>query len=130
MSRPQKGIAVDGACKTNPGHAEYRCVDLETGRVIFYEKIGKATNNIAEFVGLVHAIAYVQENDLNLSIWTDSITAMAWVRKKKSNSSFNYRGSHLKKVNKYLQEHEVDLTRIKKWQTKMWGQIPADFGRK
>ena len=140
MIRPQKGIAVDGACSPNPGPAEYQCVDLETDRVIFAEKIGKATNNIAEFIGLVHAIRYVQKNNLNVSIWTDSTTAKAWVRKKKSNSTYSYKGAYSKKnkkwypylkiCNKYLQENEVDLDMIKKWQTKMWGEIPADFGRK
>lgn len=124
--KPTKGISVDGGCSNNPGQAYYRAVDIATGKELFNVKIGIATNNIAEFLGLCHAL-HAFPNDI---IYTDSITAIAWVRNKKAKSSFSGED-----INKRLASAEKWLgtlkeTKITKWDTKKWGEIPADFGLK
>jgi len=132
-----KSIAVDAACSGNPGDLEYRGVDTATGDELF--KIGvfkKGTNNIGEFLALVHGLAYLQKlKAYDMPIYSDSRTAMAWVRNKKVKTSLKKsavnsklfdliaRGEQWLKTNTYKNP-------ILKWETKEWGEIPADFGRK
>ena len=128
--KPTKGISVDGGCSGNPGLAYYRAVDIETGKELFRFNIGMATNNIAEFLGLCNAIYYVNQTNSELPIYTDSKTAMAWVKNKKAKSSFSEPSinNRLKMAEDYLKTiKEVD---VRKWDTRSFGEIPADFGLK
>ena len=84
--KPTKGIAVDGSTSGNPGLSEYRGVDLETGKVIFYKKIGVATNNITEFIALCHAVLLSLGKET--TIYTDSQTAISWLKKKQPKAIF------------------------------------------
>jgi ribonuclease HI len=121
--KPKQGISVDGGCSGNPGKAYYRAVDIETGKELFKNNIGNATNNIAEFIAICHAI----RDYPNSIIYSDSITAISWVRNKKSNSSFHY--PRLEKIEGWLKTLDK-MPKIEKWKTKEWGEIPADFGLK
>jgi ribonuclease HI len=127
--KPNKGICVDGGSEGNPGPCFYRGVDLETGDVLFEEQLGLGTNNVAEFLGAVHAIHYIRKNKLkDVDIYSDSVTAIAWVRNKEHKSTFNGEVTErMDKACKYLKNKNIT---IKKWLTKEWGEIPADFGRK
>ena len=129
MEKPTKGISVDGGTIGNPGPCFYQGVDIATGKQLFHEELGEGTNNIAEFLGAVHAIHYCKVNNLDTEIWSDSKTAMAWVRNKSYNTSF--KGPVVARMDKavaYLKK--ITIPEINKWKTKDWGEIPADFGRK
>lgn len=121
--RPKEGVSVDGGCSGNPGKAYYRAVDIATGKELFRKDIGVATNNIAEFIGLCQAIRDYPDS----VIYSDSITAISWVKKKKANSSFDF--PRLEKVEEWLKILNK-MPKIEKWLTKEWGEIPADFGLK
>ena len=129
--KPTKGISVDGGSSGNPRLAYYRAVDIETGKELFRFNIGMATNNIAEFLGLCNAIYYVKQNNSAEPIYTDSKTAMTWVKNKKAKSSFSEPSinNRLKMAEDYLKTiNDID---IRKWETKLWEEeIPADFGLK
>lgn len=135
MEKPNKGISVDGACRGNPGRFEYRGVDIETGEELF--ELGReieyqGTNNIGEFLALVHCLGYCAKNNINTVIYTDSKTAMAWIRKGKANTTFSddeKTANLLKRAEIYLTNNPPKLE-ILKWETKEWGEIPADYGRK
>ncbi len=127
-SKPSKGICVDGGTEGNPGPCFYRGVDLETSQIIFEEKLGPGTNNIAEFLAICHAIHYCEKNNIEPVIWSDSVTAIAWVRDKKHKSTFD--GEVTKRMNKACEFLIGKNIKINKWLTKEWGEIPADFGRK
>jgi ribonuclease HI len=131
MNRPTKGIAVDGGCSKNPGQAYYRAVDIATEKELFRYDIGEATNNIAEFLAVCNAIHYRNITNSNLAIYSDSITAIAWVKNKKANSSYtnNYIAPRIKKAEEFLKTLD-NVPKIQKWLTKEWGEIPADFGLK
>ena len=125
-SKPTKGLSVDGGCSHNPGKAYYRAVDIATGKEVFREDIGIATNNIAEFLGLCHAIYLVGED----VIYTDSKTAMTWVKNKKVKTSFSS-----PEIDKRLDKAVAWLKtgvkyNVEKWDTKSFGEIPADFNLK
>ncbi|MEP2279417.1 ribonuclease H family protein [Maribacter sp.] len=129
-------ISVDAASSGNPGVMEYQGVDTKTGKKLFKQgPFPQGTNNIGEFLALVHGLAFLKERNSDRIIYTDSRTAMSWVRKKKCNTKLTAstknknlfelvaRAEDWLKKNKYT-------TVIVKWETKAWGEIPADFGRK
>ena len=128
-------IAVDAACSGNPGKTEYQGVDTKTGARIFYKNLNLGTNNIGEFLALVHALAYFDQRKLSTPIYTDSRTAMAWVRNKKVKTTLKRNRSTeelyqlIGRAEQWLKTHTWNNP-ILKWETEKWGEIPADFGRK
>ncbi|MCP4439614.1 MAG: ribonuclease H [Aureispira sp.] len=131
-----KSISVDAACSGNPGKMEYRGVETDTGKQIFHlGPFMKGTNNVGEFLALVHGLALLKKQGSDLPIYSDSKIAMGWVAKKKMNSKLQ-RGPNNKtlfelvaRAEKWLKSNTYTTT-ILKWQTRDWGEIPADFGRK
>ncbi|MBQ9473457.1 MAG: ribonuclease H family protein [Bacteroidales bacterium] len=128
-------IATDAACSGNPGAMEYRGVHVATGTQLFHYQSAIGTNNIGEFLGLVHALSYLKKHNLNLPIYTDSVNAMKWVREKKCRSKLplNDKTAELwdfvRRAEAWLHNNDITAT-ILKWDTDRWGEIPADFGRK
>ncbi len=130
-------IAVDAACAGNPGKMEYRGVEVSTGKEIFHVgPLDDGTNNIGEFLALVHALALCKRNgDTATPIYSDSRTAQAWVRKKQAKTTLaptqrNGKIFELVKRAEYWLAHNTPVNPILKWDTDSWGEIPADFGRK
>ncbi|MBI9064631.1 MAG: ribonuclease H family protein [Marinilabiliaceae bacterium] len=131
----QESLSVDAACSGNPGVMEYQGVYTKTGEVWFHQKFPVGTNNIGEFLALAHGIAYLEQKKIKLPIYTDSRIAMAWLKKKKCGSklarnratqpAFNL----VDRAEKWLAENSFQV-KVLKWDTKNWGEIPADFGRK
>lgn len=133
----QNSISVDAACSGNPGDMEYRGVITSTGQELFKQGVfQEGTNNVGEFLAIVHGLAYLRKiGKHDLPIYTDSRTALAWVRKRKANTKLEMtnrnkdlfeliaRGENWLKANTYNNP-------LIKWDTKSWGEIPADFGRK
>lgn len=132
------GWAVDASCQGNPGKMEYRGVELMTGRELF--RVGpfeKSTNNIGEFLAIVHALALQQTSGEKHTIYSDSVTGMAWVRDRKVKTQLQRMPQNeksfkmMERALSWLNSHPADQRpRILKWQTERWGEIPADFGRK
>ena len=129
-------ISVDAASSGNPGVMEYQGVDTNTKEVLF--KMGpfnNATNNIGEFLALVHGIAILEKDLKKRIIYSDSVTAMSWVRKKRCQTKLKRNDENeevfilIDRATKWLKENNYSAT-IRKWETKKWGEIPADFGRK
>lgn len=129
-------IAVDAACSGNPGLMEYRGVDTHNAQVIFHQgPFKEGTNNVGEFLALVHGISLLHKNKKNIPIYTDSATAMSWVKKKKCNTKLTKTKANqslfelIDRAEKWLKANRHSIEIIK-WDTKNWGEIPADFGRK
>ncbi len=129
--RPTEGIATDAAHSTKHGVTEYQGIDLATGEQIFYRNLGEQTVNIGEFLGVVAAIKYIIENDFKPRIiYTDSMTALTWVRNKSTAS--NKRNRELQKAEIFLKalSADVDSIEFRHWNNNEWGETPADFGNK
>lgn len=132
-----KSLSVDAACAGNPGKLEYRGVLTDSNKEVFKQGVFKnGTNNIGEFLAIVHALALLKQKNLpNFPIYTDSKIAMSWVKKKqcRTNVVFDTTNKDLldliKRAEKWLKENSY-TNPILKWETKAWGEIPADFGRK
>ena len=129
-------IAVDAGCQGNPGRMDYRGVYVRTGKEIFH--VGpypNGTNNIGEFLAIVHALALLKQKGSNMPIYSDSLIAQKWIRIRQCRTSLkpNNKNTELLAVvaraEKWLAENTF-TNRIMKWKTEEWGEIPADFGRK
>lgn len=129
-------IAVDASCLGNPGTMEYRGVDVMSGATIF--RVGPfadATNNIGEYLAIVHALAFLAQRGSSRTIYSDSKTALAWVCARRANTRLAPTPRNAKvleliaRADRWLQTHSWQ-NRIIKWNTEEWGEIPADFGRK
>lgn len=129
-------LCVDAACSGNPGILEYQGVFTETETRVF--KVGpfpEGTVNIGEFLALVHALAYLKKHKLEMPVYSDSRTAISWVRKKQIRTKLPRTEKTAKlfelvdRALIWLHENTYS-TPILKWETKLWGEIPADFGRK
>ena len=133
----KNSLTVDAACSGNPGKMEYRGVLHHNKQEVF--KMGpfkNGTNNIGEFLALVHGISLLKKKGLHsLPIYSDSKIAMSWIKKKtcRTNITFDVSNSDLltliHRAEKWLKENSFSNP-ILKWETKAWGEIPADFGRK
>lgn len=137
VGRPIKeSIAVDAAWNTATGDMEYQGVYLRTGERIFLQGPFKdSTNNIGEFLAIVHGLAYLQRHGSNLPIYSDSKTAISWIKKKHANTKLVLTERNkpvfelLQRAERWLIENKFQ-NKILKWETEYWGENPADFGRK
>lgn len=130
-----KSISVDAACSGNPGVMEYQGVDTATQYQYFHQKFPLGTNNIGEFLAIVHALAMLKKENNPLPIYTDSKIAQGWVKKKKCKTTLP-RTTKTQRLYELIERaeqwlhHNTYENKILKWETKSWGEIPADFGRK
>jgi len=129
-------LAVDAACSGNPGKMEFRGVIADTGTEVFHRGpyIG-GTNNIGEFLAIVLGLAYLKKYNLPWVLYSDSKTAIAWIRQKKCKTQLEWNANNqdlflaVRAAEKWLADNTW-TTAIYKWETEKWGEIPADFGRK
>lgn len=128
--------AVDAACSKNPGPVEYRGVELMSGRELFrVGPLAGGTNNLGEFLAIVHALALQEKMGVSHPIYSDSVSGMAWVRNRKIKTTLSPNEENAKLFNmlhramNWLNTHSY-RSRVMKWDTPRWGEIPADFGRK
>lgn len=129
-------IAVDAACSGNPGDMEYRGVYIATGQELFHiGPLKKGTNNVGEFLALVHGLALLQQKNSDLPVYSDSMNAIKWVKNKKAKTLLERVPENeqifdlISRAEKWLKTHTYK-NQILKWNTSEWGEIPADFGRK
>jgi len=129
-------VSVDASSIENPGRTEYRGVDTRTKQVLFEQKYEEATNNIGEFLAIVHALALYKKQGKELKIiYSDSLNAISWVKQKKCKTKLEKSEKnaivfeHIQRAINWLERNQYD-TKILKWNTGAWGQIPADYNRK
>lgn len=131
-----KSYAVDASCIGSPGPLEYRCVHTTTRKEIFRRgPFTDGTNNIGEFLAIVHALALFKEKENTAPIYSDSKIAIDWVEKKKCRTKLAPTENNIElfelieRAEKWLRENNYE-NRVLKWWTEAWGENPADFGRK
>ena len=130
-------IFTDGACSGNPGPMEYQGVRTYDKERMFHVKFELGTNNIGEFLAIVHGLALLKqkgESNINL-IYSDSVNGMSWVRQGKCKTKLVQTAKNaqlfdlIRRAEKWLENNHY-TTEVRKWKTEEWGEIPADFGRK
>ena len=142
-------IAVDAACSGNPGKMEYQGVFVDFGTepatttTLFKSPVFEnGTNNIGEFLAIVHALAWQKQKKVFYPIYSDSVNAQKWVREKQCRTKLqpNDKNAYLfelvERAEKWLRENDEWMRQnslripVLKWKTEIWGEIPADYGRK
>ena len=132
---PSQALCVDAACSGNPGPMEYRGIHLPSGKEIFHFGPVHGTNNIGEFLAIVHAMALMKQQGLSMPVYSDSRTAIIWVNKRKAKTTLAPTPENqplldlVHRAELWLQQNGIPYP-LYKWDTDNWGEIPADFGRK
>lgn len=132
-----ESLSVDAACSGNPGMMEYQGVWTSDKTPVFhFGPVPNGTNNIGEFLAIVHALAWLQKKDKPLMpVYTDSKTAISWVKHKKAKTKLKEDASNhklfdmIRRAERWLQTNTWNNPLLK-WETEQWGEIPADFDRK
>ena len=128
-------IAVDAGCSGNPGPMEYQGVYLGNEQRLFHFGPIQGTNNIGEFLAIVHALALIKHNNWNMKVYSDNVSGMAWVRNRKAKTTLvrNEQTAQaldlVARAEKWLRQNPLHAE-VRKWNTEEWGEIPAHFGRK
>lgn len=130
-------VCVDAACSGAPGTLEYRGVNTETGEEIFHSgPYADGTNNVGEFLAIVHALTWQEKHNIHIPIYSDSENAISWVHTGKCRTKLAHTSKNsilfaiIKSAENWLAENELPEGKIIKWDTNVWGENPADFGRK
>ena len=130
-------LCVDAACSGSPGKLEYRGVDTESGREVFrFGPFPDGTNNVGEFLAVVHALTWLAKHNKQLPVYSDSENAIAWVYTGRCRTQLKHTPKNaplfimIRSAENWLAENELEEDAVLKWDTELWGEIPADFGRK
>ena len=129
-------VSVDAACSGNPGVLEYQGVETASQELLFDAgPFDDGTVNMGEFLAIVQALALLKLDGRDCCIYSDSVTALAWVRNKRAKTTMPRTEANepifqmIEWAEAWLRDNEYP-NRILKWQTERWGEIPADYGRK
>ncbi len=130
-------IVVDAAWNSVQKDMEYQGILYKTNARIFHMgPLAHGTNNIGEFLAIVHALGYCKKHAMDtMPVYSDSRNAIGWVKAKKckTNLEESPKTKHIfdliYRAENWLQENTYK-NKILKWETKAWGENPADFGRK
>lgn len=130
-------ICVDAACSGSPGKLEYRGVNTETGEEIFHVgPYNDGTNNVGEFLAIVHALTWQAKHNMHVPVYSDSQNAISWVHQGECRTRLKHSSKNailfaiIRSAENWLAENELPEGKILKWETGVWGENPADFGRK
>lgn len=130
-------ISVDAACNGSPGILEFRGVFTESGDQIFRSgPFSDGTNNVGEFLAIVHALEWMQKNRSPLPVYSDSENGISWVYAGKCRTHLKQTARNaplfalIHRAESWLAEHRLEEGTVLKWETNVWGENPADFGRK
>jgi ribonuclease HI len=129
-------VSVDAACNMTTGVMEYRGVDTASGAEIFrMGPFSDSTNNIGEFLAVVHALSLLHRTQSSVPVYTDSRTALSWVRNRHAKTTVDRTPGNepvfalIARAEVWLKAHSYP-NKVLKWETEDWGENPADFGRK
>ncbi len=130
-------LCVDAACSGAPGKLEYRGVFTESAEQIFhFGPFADGTNNVGEFLAIVHALSWMPKNKSHLPVYSDSENGIAWAYKGRCKTNLKHTAHNaplfamIRTAEKWLAEHKLENDAVLKWDTQLWGENPADFGRK
>ncbi len=132
-----ESIVVDAAWNSVQKDMEYQGILYKTNTRIFHKgPFANGTNNIGEFLAIVHALGYCKKHGWEtIPIYSDSRNAISWVKAKKCKTSLEVSAKTqvihdlIARAEYWLQTNTYK-NKILKWETAAWGENPADFGRK
>ena len=91
---------------------------------------------VALSLAIVHALTWLSKQDRKMPVYSDSQTAIAWVNTGEAKTKLDHDAisaplfALIHSAENWLAENKLEDDAVQKWDTDMWGEIPADFGRK
>ena len=112
MIKNNLSIYCDGGARGNPGPAAIAFVVWQDGRIIdrFSRKIGKTTNNVAEYQAVIAALEWrsqqsaISSQQLTISFYLDSLLIVNQLK-----GIFKIKNSFLKKLTVKIKNLEKEL---------------------
>jgi ribonuclease HI len=89
-------IYTDGASRGNPGESASSFIIVSEGNVVYFasERLGKATNNIAEYKAIINALEYAYLHGFDEVVLTsDSELVISQI-----NGKYKIKANHLKEL--------------------------------
>ena len=131
-------IVVDAACSGAPGPVEYRGVVIPEMYEAFRRgPYHQGTNNIGEFLAIVAGLRWLENTSLDFPLYSDSAVAIGWVTGRGECNTHQVPGAELRDAiaaaERWLMlpsSRALAESRVRKWDTRELGEIPADYGRK
>ncbi len=127
---------VDAVCGKTPGELYYRGVRTETGQEVFRQgPFADGSNDVGEFLAVVHALAWLKQQNITDPVYTASVKAWRWRKEAKCHTQLLPSENNaplfvlIRRAEKWLQVNFYE-NKVLKWHTKAWGENPADYGRK
>lgn len=128
-----KKIITYSKSNTKSRKMEYKAFNEETQKWIFQKKYtGYCTQNISDFISIVHALHYCNENSLDSPIYNNNKIAINWANNKKTNTQL-FKNNENKEI---FQLYENALVWLKQnecsnqilfWNKKEMGNIEKPF---
>lgn len=129
-------ICVDAAWSPRTKKLEFRAVCMPKKEEIFRNgPYPNGTCNVGEFLAIVGALCYLKDNGLAVPVYSDSKVAIRWTEKGVANTALKESdpcgtlSQLVSKAEDWLRDNP-NRNRVLKWNTKKWGEILADYGRK
>jgi ribonuclease HI len=137
-------LVVDAACNNSRnGMGEYRGLWILTDKrrvaAFMSGPFRPTTNNVMEFMAAVEGLQLIHRQQVpRCVVYTDSRVALSWVNNMEIKALTK---DTLAKINMpllekvamaecWLAKHKDMKRLLRKWDTRRWGEIPADYGRK
>jgi len=133
---PDNLLVVDGSVRkknnSGVGVGEIKGIELKTGKIIFQEILnGEVSSNMAEYIAIYKASLWCELNNKEMIIFSDSTNAIIWSKSGKSNPQIHSNSNSIRLLQLKADSHFTNTKKkIYYWNKKIWGENPADFGRK
>lgn len=140
-----QGVFVNCKCEDNPGIAKFQLYDLNLKKVLTVSDNFYCSNDLTEFLGLVNSIYYCFHNN-HEHLFSNSETAISWIRKKKYRSNLirtketEITWDKINKALKWLKTLEYTdksgsfrdpstkkIVYVHKWLESEWGKSPLFY---
>lgn len=110
-------IYCDGASRSNPGEASVGISILKDNKEIdtIKKRIGIATNNVAEYLGLIEALEYcIEKNIMEVVIYLDSLLVVQQVNLKYKVKSKKLQEYYNQAVDLKNQVNNIEINHVRR----------------
>lgn len=110
-------IYCDGASRSNPGEASVGISILKDNKEIdtIKKRIGIATNNVAEYLGLIEALEYcIEKNIMEVVIYLDSLLVVQQVNLKYKVKSKKLQEYYNQAVDLINQINNIEINHVRR----------------
>lgn len=114
------------ASETAGGKTRYVIVSHPKGNLIYKSPdFAGISDHIGQYCAIVHAIGWLEKQGYVIPVYSQSKTAIAWVKNGECNTDAGQDSELFAKCKKYASETKFPTAFIGWWDYKTWGENPA-----